>query len=152
MKPLFFLSLPLLLIATGGDAAAPHAPASLEARLIALEKQSWVAWQKQDAAFWETFLSDDHVEVGAGGAIGKKEVIAGIASHVCKVADYKLDHFSFRQLGPDTALLVYWADQTTQCGGVAVPSPVWATSLYQRHQRRWQNALYVHSPATKPAA
>ena len=38
----------------------------LQAQLIALEKQSWVAWQKKDGAFWQRHLSADHVEEALG--------------------------------------------------------------------------------------
>jgi hypothetical protein len=128
--------------------AAKAPPPSAEQSLIALEKQSWVAWQKMDAAFWERFLSDDHIELnGYVGAVGKKDVIQGIAGKACKVASYKVDRFSFRQIDPRTAVLVYRAEQDTTCGTVKVPSPVWATSLYQLRGGRWQNVLYEHTPA-----
>lgn len=139
-------------------AALVAAPASaaddpLKAQLIALEKQSWVAWQAMDSAFWDRFLSDDHVELnGYVGAIGKKGVINGIASKACHVASYKVDDFTFRRFDARTAVLVYRADQDTTCGPVKVPSPVWATSLYQRRGGRWVNVLYGHSPVLVPPA
>jgi hypothetical protein len=132
-------------LAAGGGAGA-RAQDSIEATLIALERQSWVAWQAQDSRFWQSFLSDDHVEMQGGGPVGKQAVIAGIASGVCHVAGYSLGDFTFRRFGPDTALLVYRAAQTTTCGGHAVPSPVWATSLYQRRRGHWVNVLYAHVP------
>ena len=93
------------------------------------------------------------VEVsGYAGAAGKKSVIAGIQSKVCHVASYKVDHFTFRQLDPKTAVLVYRAEQDTTCGGLKVPSPVWATSLYQLRGGRWQNVLYEHTPVLVPPA
>jgi hypothetical protein len=88
-------------------AAEARTPDSTEAALIALERQSWVAWQAMDSRFWQTFLSDDHVEMQGGGPAGKQEVIAGIASGACHVAGYGLSDFTFRRFGPDTALLVY---------------------------------------------
>ena len=78
-------------------------------------------------------------------------MIRGIASGQCVVSDYRLDRFTFRRLDGDTAVLVYWADQTTRCGGHPVPSPVWATSLYEKRGGRWVNVLYSHTPAAKPA-
>ena len=127
-------------------AAEARRPDSVEAALIALERQSWVAWQAMDSRFWETFLSDDHVEMQSGGPAGKQAVIAGIAGGLCHVSGYSLSDFTFRRFGPDTALLVYRAEQTTSCGGHAVPSPVWATSLYQRRRGHWVNVLYAHVP------
>jgi hypothetical protein len=128
-------------------AQADAAPDPLEARLVALEKASWVAWQKMDAAFWDRFLSSDHVELnGFVGAIGKKGVIDGIASKACHVASYKVSDFTFRRFDPRTAVLIYRAEQDTTCGAIKVPSPVWATSLYQLRGGRWVNVLYGHSP------
>ncbi|MFL6753148.1 MAG: nuclear transport factor 2 family protein [Sphingomicrobium sp.] len=124
---------------------------TVEQTLVSLEKQSWAAWQRMDAAFWQRFLSDDHIEInGYVGAVGKKEVIGGIASKACKVSSYKVDHFIFRRIDPRTAVLVYRAEQDTMCGSIRAPSPVWATSLYQLRGGRWQNVLYEHTPALTP--
>lgn len=130
-------------------AAAP----TTEQNLIDLEKKSWVAWQNMDAEFWQGFLSDDHIEInGFVGALGKADVVRGIAGKACKVASYNVDKFQFRQIDPNTAVLVYRAAQDTDCGGFRVPSPVWATSLFQLRDGRWQNVLYEHTPAlTAPA-
>jgi hypothetical protein len=48
-----------------------------------LESKSWVAWKNHDAAFFEQFLSDDHVEVH--GLTGKSAVVAGVCSPSCVV-------------------------------------------------------------------
>jgi len=138
--------LPIFLLA-----AAAAASPTTEQTLIDLETRSWAAWQKMDAGFWDRFLSDDHIEIsGYAGATGKKSVIDGIRSRVCRVASYKVDHFTFRQFDPNTAVLVYRAEQDTTCGGIKVPSPVWATSLYQLRGGRWQNVLYEHTPVLTP--
>lgn len=142
------------LIGLSCSAPTTAAPAqSTERQLIALEKQSWASWQQMDSTFWSRFLSDDHVEIsGYVGATGKADVIRGISSKVCKVSSYAVDHFTFRQLDPRTALLVYRAEQDTSCGSVKVPSPVWATSLYQLRGGRWQNVLYEQTPVMGAAA
>ena len=141
------------LLAAASPAGAQPKQSAIETQLIDLEKQSWVAWQNMDADFWSRFLSDDHVELnGYVGMTGKQDVIRGISSKACKVASYKVDHFSFRQLDPRTAVLVYRAEQDTTCGTVHVPSPVWATSLYQKRKGGWVNVLYEHTPALTPPA
>lgn len=131
--------------------ARPISDKALEQHLVALEKQSWVAWQRMDSKFWDRFLSGDHIELnGFIGATGKKQVIDGIASGACKVNSYTVDRFTFRRFSADTALLIYRADQDTSCGKFKVPSPVWATSLYQLRGGRWQNILYGHTPVMVP--
>jgi len=117
--------------------------------LIGLEKQSWVAWKSHDGAFFASFLSDDHVEVGARGITDKKNVVAGVASPVCTVEDYAVDQFKVARLSADTALLTYHARQTTQCAKVAVPSPVWVSSLYVRRDGRWVNVLFQQTPTDR---
>ena len=152
MRHSIALGLAFASVGTAAD-ARPISDKALGQRLIALEKQSWVAWQKMDAKFWQGFLSDDHVELnGFIGATGKKQVIEGIASGGCKVAGYAVDHFTFHRFDATTALLIYHAAQDTSCGAAKVPSPVWATSLYQLRGGRWQNVLYGHTPIMQPPA
>ena len=153
MKPLS-LVLPAVALALGLSAAggaAQAGPPSIDDTLIALEKQSWVAWQGHDAIFFDHFLSDDHVEMQGAGPAGKAPVVSGVRAG-CTVKSYAVDHFKVTQFSADTALLTYRAEQDTQCGTAKVPSPVWATSLFVKRHGRWQNALYVHSPAAKPKA
>jgi len=141
------------LVAASFFAADPASAAEdpLKSRLISMEKASWAAWQRMDVTFWNRFLSDDHVELnGYVGATGKKSVIDGIAGKACHVASYKVSDFTFRRFDPGTALLIYRAEQDTTCGPVKVPSPVWATSLYQLRGGRWVNVLYGHSPILTP--
>jgi hypothetical protein len=140
----------IILIASLGLSAAARAQPSLEAELIALEKQSWVAWQGHDSGFFDRFLTADHVEMQGNGPAGKAPVVAGVKAG-CVVRSYAVDHFKLTQFSADTALLTYRAEQDTTCGAAKVPSPVWATSLFVKREGRWQNALYVHTPAPKAA-
>jgi hypothetical protein len=133
-------------------ASASHSPdQKLEARLTAMEKASWAAWQNMDVPFWEDFLSDDHIELNAFvGPVGKAVVIGGIAKKVCKVRNYKVDRFTFRRLDENTAILVYRADKDTSCGSVTVPTPSWATSIYQRRAGKWKTVLFELTPIGQP--
>lgn len=147
----------IALSAAPSSQAAPAAAANstddgkLEAQLTDLEKASWAAWQRMDAGFWENFLSDDHIELNAYvGPVGKQAVIGGISKKECQVRSYKVDRFTFRRLDETTALLVYRADQDTSCGPVTVPTPVWATSVYQRRAGKWQNVLFELTPIAQP--
>ncbi|HEY7113777.1 MAG TPA: nuclear transport factor 2 family protein [Thermoanaerobaculia bacterium] len=130
---------------------APDDADALKRSLVALEKQSWVAWKNRDGKFFEGFLSDDHVEIGFGGVSDKKAVVAGVGSPVCVVRTYSVDRFDLKVLGPDTALLTYFADQDTTCGGNPVPSPVWVGSLYVRRGGKWWNAVYQQTQTKRKA-
>jgi len=152
MRSLGVLALAFSSVALGQAPPAspdPGAHSTLESTLTGLEKQSWEAWQKRDGRYFEGFLSDDHVDVHAGGPAGKKAVVAGVASPICVVKSYSVTDFRLTPLGSDTALLVYRAEQDTTCGGQLVPSPSWVSSVYVRRDGRWQNALFQVTDARK---
>ena len=140
------------LLAAGLFVVAPWAYAAErsadEAAVRDLEARSWVAWQNHDAAFFEQFLSDDHVEIHGYGVVGKAAVVEGVRSPFCKVQSYSLGPFSVTPVSPDAMLVTYRAEQDTTCRNARVPSPVWASSVYARRAGRWVNVLYQHTPAT----
>jgi len=123
-------------------------PSADEAAVRDLEARSWVAWQNHDAAFFEQFLSDDHVEIHGYGLAGKAAVVEGVRSPFCKVQSYALGPLSVTPVSADSMLVTYRAEQDTTCGKARVPSPVWASSVYARRAGRWVNVLYQHTPVT----
>jgi hypothetical protein len=129
------------------EGKAKNGEDALKEALVDLEKQSWEAWKTRNGGFFQEFLSDDHVEVGVWGVSNKTRVVAGVASPDCVVTSYKIGNFELTSFDANVALLVYRAEQDTICNGKAVPSPVWASSLYVRRGDRWRNALYQHTPA-----
>ena len=128
---------------------ASRPTADLQAHLEELEKQSWVAWKNRDGAFFEHFLSDDHVEMGPRGTAGKAAVVATVNTPNCVVASFSVDTFTLTQFTDDTAMLAYHARQDTKCSGKPVPSPAWVSSLYVKRNGRWLNALYQQTPAAE---
>lgn len=40
---------------------------SLQAQLVAMEKQAWEAWKTKNSGFFQTFLSEDSIQVWSGG-------------------------------------------------------------------------------------
>jgi hypothetical protein len=141
------LAVAVFLVCSAAPCAAQDK--ALEDTLVALEKQSWVAWQNRDGDFFQHFLSDDHVELGAGGPSGKSFVVKSVASKACVVASYSVDHFTLTRFDENTALLTYRAEQQTKCGTAMVPSPAWTASLYVKRGGRWQNAVYQQSVIQK---
>lgn len=121
-------------------------PSAEESAVRDLEARSWVAWKGHDAAFFEQFLSDDHVEIHGYGVVGKQAVVEGVRSPICTVQSYALGPLSVTRVSADSLLVTYRAEQDTTCGTARVPSPVWASSLYARRGGRWVNVLYQHTP------
>ena len=147
---------PSLLLCCVALSAAPGNADTVRLRqtLIALEERSWTAWQTKDVAFWRHHLSADHVEMdGPNGPQGPEYVINGVAGRKCDVPKYELTDFTFRQIGPDAAMLVYHASQEFACGDRRIPNSGWVTSLYRRRGGRWENVLFEHLtiPATPEA-
>jgi hypothetical protein len=143
--------LSILVASTLAAAAESPDPSTLSATdemlIRQLESKSWVAWKAHDGAFFEDFLSDDHVEIHGYGIAGKSAVVAGVRSPSCVVQSYSLGPFTVAKTSVDSVLVTYRAEQDTLCGGTRVPSPVWATSLYVKRSGRWLNVLYQHTPA-----
>jgi hypothetical protein len=130
-------------------AAAPAARAqssALSDSLQQMERASWVAWQNHDGKFFQQFLSDDHVDLGAWGEANKAAVVQYVASGACKVSSYAVDKFKTTQLAPNVILLTYHAAQNSTCNGGKVPSPVWVSSLFVNHGGRWLNATNQQTP------
>jgi len=126
-------------------------PGGLEAQLIDRERQSWTAWKDKDLAFWKGHLSADHVEIdGPDGPKDRNYVLKGVADRACAVTSFKLGTFSFRQLGADSGMLVYHADQEFACGDKHIPDSGWVTSLYRRKNGRWENVLFEHLAVPPP--
>jgi Domain of unknown function (DUF4440) len=122
---------------------------ALKDTLVRLEKESWQAWKNRDGKFYQDFLSDDHVELGAGGRFNKSTVVSFVSSPVCVVKSYSVERFELTVFGENTALLTYHAAQDTTCGDKAVPSPVWISSLYVRRDGKWLNALFQQTAESR---
>ena len=145
------LAATLVAVAAVSASAQPDKAATApsdEAQVRELETMSWMAWKAHDGAFFDRFLSDDHVEVHGYGITGKQAVVEGVRSGVCVVQSYSLDRLSVTRVASESLLVTYRAEQNTICGSARVPSPVWATSLYVKRSGKWLNVLYQHTPAT----
>jgi Domain of unknown function (DUF4440) len=152
MNKLLLTSLSVIISCAEFAASGQEIEASknaLKETLVKLEKQSWEAWKTRDGKFYEGFLSDDHVELGARGPFGKSTVVKFVGSPVCEVKSYTVDHFELTNFDGDTALLTYHAAQETTCAGKVVPSPVWVSSLYVKRDGRWLSALYQQTVERK---
>ena len=149
MKTLTVIIVLLVAFAPVARGQREQANGALKETLVRLEKQSWEAWQKRDGKFFEEFLSEDHVEVGFGGLTNKATVVAGVDSPICVVKSYSVDKFELTVFDKNTALLTYHAVQDTSCGGNAVPSPVWVSSLYVKRRDHWLNAFYQQTQTRK---
>ena len=145
-----FISAATALLLATSSATSSKSP-SIEAQIVGRERQSWAAWQNKDVAFWKRHLSGDHVEIDSpAGPQDRNYVINGVAGRTCAVTTYNLDNFSFRQLGPNAAMVVYRATQEFACGDKRIPNTGWVTSIYRRGHGDWENVLFEHMAVPPP--
>jgi len=123
--------------------------AAVQDRLVAMEKQSWVAWQQHDASYFSSLLSDDHIDVGPTGFADKAAVVNAVRGGGCTVQSYSVEDFRVRRVADDAMMVMYRASQNTTCNGAAVPSPASVTSVYARRNGRWQNVLFQQTPVNR---
>ncbi len=118
---------------------------SVEARLIALEKQSWEEWKNKNGGFFQTLLTDEAVNVGVGGLSNKSQIVKSTSSD-CEVKSFSVDNFKVVMLDKNVALLTYAAIQDGICGGRTIPAKVFASSVYVKRGGKWLNAFYQETP------
>ncbi|MBA3601483.1 MAG: nuclear transport factor 2 family protein [Acidobacteria bacterium] len=118
---------------------------SVEARLIALEKQSWEEWKNKNGGFFQTLLTDEAVNVGVGGLSNKSQIVKSTSSD-CEVKSFSVDNFKVVMLDKNVALLTYAAIQDGVCGGRTIPAKVFASSVYVKRGGKWLNAFYQETP------
>ena len=127
--------------------AALWAQDSADMELVDLETSLWEAWKNGDSGPFEQSLSDDTINYSGGElTIGKAGVIENIAGGVCDVESYSLDEVRVSYPAEGTAMLTYTASQEGVCDGQAIPSRVFATSLYVMQDGAWKAAYYHETP------
>ncbi len=99
---------------------------SVEAQIIALEKQSWTEWKNKNRNFVQNFLSDEAFFVYGDGVTDKSQIVKGIGT--CEIKSYSLDDFRFLMLDKNSALISYTAGQDAVCGGKIQPPKVRSSS------------------------
>ncbi len=118
---------------------------SVDAQLIALEKQSWEEWKNKNGTFFQTLLTDEAVNVGVGGLSNKSQIVKSTTSD-CEIKSFSVDNFKVVMLDKDAALLTYTAMQDGVCGGRTIPAKVFASSVYVKRGGKWLNAFYQETP------
>lgn len=120
---------------------------SVEAQLIALEKQAWEAWKNRNGSFYQSFLSEDSIQISANGVENKAQIIESMSDSSCEVKSYSLDNFKLVMLEKNTAILTYKAMPDAICNGKALPVTLWASSVYVKRSGKWLAAFYQDTPA-----
>jgi hypothetical protein len=122
--------------------------ASVEQKLIDMEKQFWEAWKNKNGDPFRQNLTEQFVIVGEGGVgRGQNTVIDDVTKGDCDVKSYALSDLKVDWLDDDMALLTYRADEDASCGGHKLPATVYAGSLWQKKGSKWLSAFHQETPA-----
>jgi uncharacterized protein (TIGR02246 family) len=142
MKTLCAIALLLVVV------AVPVHAAGLQEDLLAREKMLWKAWGDKDSKPFRSAVTSDYVQVvaGVGMVAGRDAVAAQIEGHNCVLKSFDFKDAKLRQPSPDIAILTYVATQDCACGGQALPSKVFATSMYVKTDGKWSGYSYQETP------
>jgi hypothetical protein len=122
---------------------------SVEAQLIALEKQADEAWRKKDGVFFQSLLSEDAVGVGSEGIFNKSQIVKAISGSRCEIKTSSMDNFKMVLLDKNTALLTYKAMQDVTCNGNTEPPTVWASTVFVKRGGKWLAAFHQETPVVQ---
>jgi hypothetical protein len=123
--------------------------AALEAQLMALEKGTWEAVKRHDAAAFAAVCLDDCVEIyGDGTVLTIKEVLDQVPD--TEIVDYKIEDMTVTFPSKQTALVRYkiWA-KTTYKGQGSTPQWMYAAAVWVKKGEAWKAAYYQETPVPK---
>ncbi|MEO7674657.1 MAG: nuclear transport factor 2 family protein [Pyrinomonadaceae bacterium] len=121
---------------------------SVETQIIALEKASWEEWKNKNASWFQTYLTDDALNINGSAVSNKSQIVKSTGSD-CEVKSYSVDNFQFVMLDKNAALITYTATQDGVCSEKALPASVRASSVYVKRGGKWLNALYMETPTVQ---
>jgi RNA polymerase sigma factor (sigma-70 family) len=121
----------------------------LLADLTALEKQSWEALKKRDAATLKGLTSDDFVGIFEGGERATRAELLDLLKGY-RITDYKFEDVRLLAVSKDVAILTY---NVVYSGG-EVGKPLQtnrfkASSTWARRGERWLNVFYQETVTKK---
>jgi hypothetical protein len=122
---------------------------SVEAPIIALEKQAWEAWKKSNGVCFQSYLTDDAVGVRETGIVDKSQIVKAFSSGGCEVKSFSLDNFKLVMLEKKTVILIYKAMQDVTCNGKTMPAAVRASTVFVKRGGKWLAAFHQEIPAAQ---
>jgi len=120
-----------------------------KAQLIKLEKQAWESWKNSNGSYFQSYLADSVVVVRASGTFDKAQVVKSFSSGDCEVRSVSLDDFKLVMPQEKTAILTYRAVQDVTCGGMILPSTVWASTVLIKKNGNWLATFHQETPAAQ---
>jgi hypothetical protein len=132
--------------------ASMNGDPATEANLQKMETELSQANAAHDTAPFTKYLDDNIVALGPGWKdTGKAEVLEGVKSNPCTVANSVLSGFSYKWISPDVVLVSYMEKYTSTCNGKTTSTAEHDNSLWQRKDGMWV-AVFHQATADVPTA
>ena len=134
---------------TSNSAAASSSSSDMTATWLEIEKKGWEAWQKKDAAWFETnFASNSFVVDLLGNVIASKADIIKkwTVDNKCDIKSTSVTDATSVSLGKDAGILMYKGTATGTCDGMAV-KPLYGTTFLVNEGGSWKAAGVFENPA-----
>ena len=148
MKKLILIALIAIAASSAAFGQTASKDSKIKDQIIVLERAGWEAWKNKDASWIKTNATEEFLLVNSDGVSSKADVVKSTGTD-CDVKSYSLDNFKFVSLDKDSILLTYTAMQDAVCSGTKLPANVRASVVYVKRGKRWLEALYMETPASK---
>lgn len=134
---------------TAASNTAASTSGDMTAAWLDLEKKGWEAWQKKDAAYFESTLSSNFIFIDPMGTVtaSKADTIKLWATeNKCDVKSTSVTDATSVSLGKDVGILMFKGSGTGTCEGTAI-KPLFGTTVYVNEGGTWRAALIMENPA-----
>ena len=141
----FFLLLPLMGVPSSSGARPVSNPA--DGKILAIEKQLWEAWTKNDGKTFDENLSPDFVFADANGILDRVATLKMITTDTCVEKTISIDNEKIVWLDRTTALVTSEVQLQATCDGQRQTDKVICSSVYVQRQGKWWQAFHQESVA-----
>ncbi|MGH9949595.1 MAG: nuclear transport factor 2 family protein [Pyrinomonadaceae bacterium] len=131
-------------VAIGQARMSKDANKSLETQIVALDKAGWEAWKNKNAAWYQTNVTEDFLNITSEGVSNKSQFIKDLT--ICEVKSFAFDNFKFVMLDKGAVLMTYTAIVDGVCGGKTIPANVRSSVVYVKRDGKWLESLYMETP------
>lgn len=130
------------------NSAASSTSSDMTAAWLEMEKKGWEAWQKKDAAWFETNFANNAFVVDLFGNViaSKADIIKKwTTDNKCEITSTSVTDATSVSLGKDAGILMYKGSATGTCDGMAV-KPLLGTTFLVNEGGSWKAAGVFENP------
>jgi len=145
-RTLFCFLILALMCALSSSGARPLSNGAGE-KILAIEKQLWEAWTKNDGKTFDENLSQDYVYADARGVLNRTATIKMITSDTCGEKTLSINNEKIVWLDRTTALVTSGVRLQATCNGQHQSENIVCSSVYVQRRGKWWQAFHQESVA-----